>query len=228
MNGKNAQEKISLDKLYHDYTHTKPLKVPELYILGLLSFSDASGYDIYKLIAKKSEAAGSFLRLNKATVYNTMARLTDDGLIEIKEVVTETKRPNKSIFRLTAKGQEYLKEILLNEFSNPPWVFVNFTLPLRFSKILSTDELQEVVRLKIKQTEAILNLSKMLYGKLFQGTIIELMMENSNELFEVELRFLKKLEIELENRTVDELFKVTEFDTDKILAKIKRISEEGN
>ena len=155
MSDKNNKPNFDLDKLYRDYTNTKSLKVPELYILGLLSFKDASGYDIYKLIAKKSEAAGSFLRLNKATIYNTMARMTDDGLIEIKEIVTDTKRPNKSIFRLTAKGQEYLKEILFNEFSNPPWVFVNFTLPLRFSKILTTEELRVIIKLKIKPEDII-------------------------------------------------------------------------
>jgi DNA-binding PadR family transcriptional regulator len=208
-----------------EYTSAKPLKISELYILGLLSYKDTSGYDIYKLIAKKTQAGGSFLKLNKTTVYNTISRLCDDGLIEIKKIVKETNYPNKSIYRLTPAGKVYLKKILLTEFSNPPWIFVNFTLPLRFSKILSKKELLEVIQLKIQQTETILNLSKMLYGKIFQDSIVELMMENNNELLEVELKFLKKLQAELNKKSVKELFRIDEFDADKILAKIKNITE---
>lgn len=220
---------INLDKLMNDYTSAKPLKISELYVLGLLSYKDSSGYDMYKLIAKKSQAAGSFLKLNKTTVYNTIARLCDEGLIKIKKIVKDTNYPNKSIYKLTSDGKKYLKEILLNEFSNPPWVFVNFTLPLRFSKIFSNKDLKDIIKLKISQTESILKLSKMLYGKMFQDTIIELMMENSNELFEVELKFLKKLHEELDKRTVAELFSVNEFDVDNIMAKVKNIAkQEGN
>jgi DNA-binding PadR family transcriptional regulator len=219
--------KINLDKLMKEYTTTKPLKTSELFILGLLSYKDTSGYDIYKLIAKKSQVAGSFLRLNKTTVYNTISRLCEEGLIEIKEIIKNTKYPNKSIYKLTPAGKKHLKGILINEFSNPPWIFLNFTLPLRFSKILSKDELLEIVQLKIQQTEAILNLSKMLYGKLFQDSIIELMMENSNEHYEVSLKFLYKLKSELEKRSVNELFKINEFDVDKIMAKVKVITKNG-
>ncbi len=220
---------INVDKLVREYTKPKPLKLPELYILGLLSYQDASGYDMYKLIAKKSQAGGSFLKLNKTTVYNTISRLCNEGLIEIKKVVKDTKYPNKSIYKLTSSGKKQLKEILINEFSNPPWVFVNFTLPLRFSKLFSNEELKEIIKMKISQTESILNLSKILYGKFFQGTILELLMENSNELFEVELKFLNKLYSELDKRTVSDLFSVDEFDADKLMLKVKNIVKmEGN
>jgi DNA-binding PadR family transcriptional regulator len=218
-------KKIDLDKLMSEYTSAKPLKISELYILGLLSYKDTSGYDIYKLIAKKSQASPSFLRLNKTTVYNTISRLLDSGLIEIKKIVKDTNYPNKSIYRLTPAGKGYLKKILITEFSNPPWIFVNFTLPLRFSKILSKKKLLDVIQLKIQQTETILNLSKMLYGKIYQDSIIELMMENNNELLEVELKFLHKLQAKLDARSVNNLFKISEFDADKIMAKVKKITE---
>jgi len=220
-----TEQPFDLEKFAQAYKSAKPLKVPELYILGILSLKEYSGYEIYKLIATKGEGVGSWLKLNKTTTYNTINRLCNDGLVKVKEVVKETNYPAKSIYKLTANGRTYLKQIILDDFSGPPWVFVNFTLPLRFCKVLNKKELQNVINQKIEQIEDLLYFSKLTYGKFFTGTILELMQENQIKLFEVELEFLKKLQTELNKKSINELFKINEFDIDKLMAKVKKITD---
>jgi DNA-binding PadR family transcriptional regulator len=209
------------------FKEAKPMKVSELYILGILSLKDSSGYDIYRLISQKGEGVGHFLKLNKATTYNTINRLYKNGLIEIKKIVQDAKRPTKSIYRLTPEGKEYLRNMILDDFMGPSWIFVNFTLPLRFSKVLTKKELQDVVQHKIQQIEGILQVSKLTYGKFFTGTILELMQENIINLYEVELEFLKKLQSVLEKKKINDLFKINEFDIDKLMEKIKKLTHQG-
>ncbi|WP_455391934.1 PadR family transcriptional regulator [[Eubacterium] cellulosolvens] len=221
-----SKKTFDLDKMVEEFKKAKPLKVSELYILGILSFKDSSGYDIYKLISQKSEGAGTWLRLNKATTYNTINRMCDDGLIEIKKIVQDPKRPTKSIYKLTPKGKDYLHTMILDYLSGPPWVFVNFTLPLRFCKVLTKKELLEVIHQKIQQLEAILQFNNLTYGKFFSGTILELMQENLIQLYEVELKFLKKLQTELQTKSINDLYKINEFDIDEIMEKVKKLAQE--
>lgn len=168
---------------------------------------------------------GSWLKLNKTTTYNTINRLCKEGLVAVKEVVKDTKYPAKSIYKLTPEGKEYLRKMILDDLHGPPWVFVNFTLPLRFCKVLTKKELQAVIKQKIQQVDMVLHFSKLTYGKFFQGTILELMQENQMKLFEVELEFLKKLKAELDKKSINELFRINEFDIDKLMAEVKKITD---
>lgn len=221
-----TKKSFDLDKMIEFYKKAKPLKVSELYVLGILSLKASSGYDIYRLISQKSEGVGQWLKLNKATTYNTINRLCDDGLIEVKEVVQDTKRPTKSIYQLTSKGKDYLRQMILDDLMGPPWIFVNFTLPLRFCKVLTKKELLEVIQHNIQQIETILKFSKLTYGKFFSGTILELMQENVIKLYEAELDFLKKLQGVLNKKSVNDLYRINEFDIDEILEKVKKLAFE--
>jgi len=223
----SKKEPFDLDKFIEEYKSAKPLKVPELYILGILSLKDSSGYEIYKIIEQKGSGVGSFLRLNKATTYNTISRLSKEGLIEIKNVVKDTNYPTKSIYKITSKGKKYLKQIILDDLNGPPWVFVNYILPIRFCKVLTRREMKDIIKHKIQQMELILHLSKLTYGKFFQGTILELIQENYMKHYEIELEFLKKLNSELDKKSINELFKINEFDIDKLMVKMKKITSEG-
>ena len=70
-----------LEDMLESFRQTKPAKVSDLFILGMLAGKNLSGYDIYKAIAAKAEFLGSWFSLNKSTVYNTLARFTDEKFV---------------------------------------------------------------------------------------------------------------------------------------------------
>ena len=205
------------------YKNAKPAKYSELFILGYLSFQDMSGYDIYKLIKKTADAGGSWYRLNKATTYNTLNRMNKDGFIEIVKTITDGKKPPKDIYSITDQGQKYLKEMVYSELKNPPLILINFLPALTFSKVLTNNELKEVIKIKIEQIEFILGLLK-LSSRISPGTITELIIESRTAIYNSLLKLLKKMLKVLDEKPIEEFMKVQEFDGEKVKHSFMKVS----
>jgi DNA-binding PadR family transcriptional regulator len=73
-------------------------------ILGLLWAHPMSGYDI-KLAFDR--AIASYWNAGNSQIYTTLKGLSQAGLVEA-EVVVQTTRPNRKVYRLTAAGQAEL------------------------------------------------------------------------------------------------------------------------
>jgi DNA-binding PadR family transcriptional regulator len=87
-------------------------------ILGLLWAHPMSGYDI-KLAFDR--AIASYWNAGNSQIYTTLKGLSQAGLVEA-EVVVQTTRPNRKVYRLTAAGQAALDRWLQEQ------------VPERFSK----------------------------------------------------------------------------------------------
>lgn len=81
----NPKAAVDIKKVLESYRQVKPAKTTDLFILGMLANKDLSGYDIYKAISAKSNFTDSWFKLNKGTVYNTLARFNDEKFIEVVE-----------------------------------------------------------------------------------------------------------------------------------------------
>jgi DNA-binding PadR family transcriptional regulator len=108
--------------------------------LGVLSHGDASGYEI----KKKLEATYShFFQASFGSIYPALNRLTEDGHV-ICSAQPQDKRPDKKVYRITAKGRMNLIE----ELSAPPGsdrIRSEFLVTMLFSELLSPRFLDEVI-----------------------------------------------------------------------------------
>ena len=77
-------------------------------LLGLLSISPMSGYDLHQAV---SRSIAHFWPVSKTQVYAELARLEPLGLIEGTDVPQE-RLPDKRVFRLSPAGEEALDEWL--------------------------------------------------------------------------------------------------------------------
>ena len=78
-------------------------------ILGLLSESPLSGYDIRKIIEMRFKF---FWQESFGQIYPELAELEEEGLIAIIPQETEKKRARK-VFQITGEGKEVLKKWLM-------------------------------------------------------------------------------------------------------------------
>jgi DNA-binding PadR family transcriptional regulator len=80
-----------------------PLTAPVLYILLALGLKERHGYDILKQVERDS---GGAIHLGPGTLYTTLKRLLDEGLIvEVADrPVAEHDDPRRRYYRLTAAG----------------------------------------------------------------------------------------------------------------------------
>lgn len=84
-----------------------PLREPTFFILLSLVGSEKHGYSILKTVESLSEGR---LRMSTGTLYEALARLLDQGLIERLEMpdVTHPGKPRK-VYRLTLTGQRVIE-----------------------------------------------------------------------------------------------------------------------
>ena len=75
-------------------------------ILGLLSREDLSGYDLTQRMAGR---VGYFWSARHSQIYPELARLEEGGYVT-HSVVEQAERPDKKVYRITAKGLEDLKQ----------------------------------------------------------------------------------------------------------------------
>lgn len=82
-------------------TITMRRTLAEYAILGLLTGGELSGYDLNRI----AQQSTMMLAPTKSRIYAVLPRLMSDGLVRVRRV-TQQVRPDKSVYRLTARGRE--------------------------------------------------------------------------------------------------------------------------
>jgi PadR family transcriptional regulator, regulatory protein AphA len=86
----------------------------EYAVLGLLADGESSGYDLGKLAEPNVDL---ILAPTKSRIYAVLPRLLERGLVSEREV-TQERRPDKRLYRLTKAGRDELKA-WLNDTGTP-------------------------------------------------------------------------------------------------------------
>ena len=117
-------------------------------ILGFLSFSSLSGYDLKKAFDR---SVRHFWPANQSQIYRTLAQLDEEGLVE-KEVIERDERLDMKIYNITEAGRaelhQWLSTPLPEQDAREP-----FLIQIYFGSNLSADELLALLRRELKVTE---------------------------------------------------------------------------
>ncbi len=70
--------------------------------LGLLTRGDATGYEIKKRF--EGDGFQHFVEASFGSIYPALNRLTDEGLVSVREEAQE-KRPDRKVYSITAAGR---------------------------------------------------------------------------------------------------------------------------
>jgi DNA-binding PadR family transcriptional regulator len=81
------------------------LSITEYAVLGLASDGEQSGYDMDR---RAQRTIGFFWRPAKSKIYEALPRLERLGLVESR-LVRQSGRPDKTLYRLTGRGDELLR-----------------------------------------------------------------------------------------------------------------------
>jgi PadR family transcriptional regulator AphA len=119
------------------------LSTTEFAVLGLLSFGERSGYEL----KKAAEAGVGYVwTAAKSHVYGVLPRLVEGGYATTRRV-TQERRPDKQVYRITAKGkrafQEWLEAPIQERGSRSP-----FLLKVFFGGLMSREALAAHIQRK--------------------------------------------------------------------------------
>ncbi len=112
-----------------------------LTVLVFLRLKPMHPYELQSII--KLTHKDDFLPLNPGSLYNSIDRLLEAGLIEVAETTRSGRRPERTIYRITRQGGEealqWLRELLEAPGSDSTW----FYAALSFLPALQPHEVSE-------------------------------------------------------------------------------------
>jgi DNA-binding PadR family transcriptional regulator len=123
----------------------------KLVILGLLMERDMHPYEIRQIM--KERHMDRHVRLQDGSLYYAVDQLRKDGCLEVVEVVKETSRPDRTIYRITAEGHEQFQELLLQQFMKDKVIEHPLAAALPFADHGDQAKIAELVEARIKEAE---------------------------------------------------------------------------
>ena len=134
-------------------------------ILGFLSFTPLSGYDLKKAFDRSVK---HFWPANQSQIYRTLVELEEQGLIE-KEVIPREERLDMKIYSINEAGRQELHRWLstplpAQDYREP------FLIQVYFAGKLSEEELDALLRHEIEAMREKLAVYKAIY-EMYQGKI---------------------------------------------------------
>lgn len=122
--------------------------------LGLLTFEDASGYDL------KKQLEGSFNHFYSAgfgSIYPALAQLAESGLVECNEV-SEEGRPAKKLYRITEQGRAAFLETLQNNSTPGHKLRSEFLAMMYFAQLMEPGQIRAILDHRLEELDRKLDL----------------------------------------------------------------------
>ena len=123
-----------------------------LVILGLLAEQPLHPYGMQVLIAERGH--DRILGRGRASLYDAAGRLADAGLIEVHATEKKGRRPERTVYRITAAGVDSLRAWVRQALTDPEQTG-QFTAVLSFMYALSRDEVLELLAARLAAVEAL-------------------------------------------------------------------------
>ena len=117
--------------------------------LGILTRGDATGYEIKKLF--EEDGYQHFVEASFGSIYPALSRMTEEGLLSLREESQE-KRPDRKVYSITEAGRQALVRTLMKPLPEDrhrsPFVFA-----MLFSDLLPPERVAEMLNGYIAQAE---------------------------------------------------------------------------
>ena len=158
-----------------------------LFILGIIADGPTTPYNIDKILNYK-RMKNMKIGIPFQTIYGTVYKLNKLGLVS-REKRKNGNLPDKTIYTITPKGEELMKESLIAYLNKPPEILTELVLPIMLIKHLDKekaikvlDEYQRVIGGEIsigkKMRKTSKELNESFTGKIFIEHILSTLSAN--------------------------------------------------
>jgi len=121
--------------------------------LGMLTDSEASGYDLKK---EFESSFGHFFAAGYGSIYPALNALAKDGLVDCTEIPQKGK-PDRKVYRITELGKQHLLKALENPCPCHK-VRSEFLATMCFAHLMTRDQIETVLDSRVKEANDYLEL----------------------------------------------------------------------
>lgn len=165
----------------------------KLVILGILMEGEKHPYEIQQIM--KERMMDKYIKIPGGSLYYAVDLLLKGGFIEVVDVVRDSNRPDKTIYRITGAGREEFADLLMKQFSTGEHYYHPMYPALAFAKYGDQKKIADILQRKIEQIEIRLPVLRDTYQKntpVVSRAGLHIMM-GFMEHVETELRWLKRI-----------------------------------
>jgi DNA-binding PadR family transcriptional regulator len=163
----------------------------ELILLGLLKEGPKHGYDIK---VKINEILSLFTGVSVKSIYYPLTILEKKGLV-VKHVTKPSRRPPRTVYALTARGEHYFDELLNKSFLDFRRPEFSLDLSLYFLRFMKRDVSQRRLRARMQILKKIIAMLQVMIKKhrRQRSSAVGLILEHNLRMVGAELSFLASL-----------------------------------
>jgi DNA-binding PadR family transcriptional regulator len=123
-----------------------------LVILGLLRERPLYGYELKHMI---EEHMGDWTSIAFGSIYFALGKLHEEGFVEKVAIEQEGGRPSRTIYQITAAGQEEFLRLLREVWGEVERHYYAIDVGLAFMDALPVEEIKGYLRQRVAELEAI-------------------------------------------------------------------------
>jgi len=124
-----------------------------LAILAMLREESMHPYRMQRLIKERGKDEVINVQ-QRASLYQTIQRLLREGLIATQQVIREDKRPERTVYEITARGREIAVQWMREILSKPAMEFPEFPAGVSFLPLLTPEDALHQLELRAQAIEA--------------------------------------------------------------------------
>ena len=166
--------------------------------LSILELLDERPMHPYELASKMRERHhDEFIRLNFGSLYHTVEVLERNGWIDSVEREKEGRRPERTIYRLTASGRKLLLQVVSDTVAQPRREYPYFAAGLMFMHHLSAPDAAARLRQRSSALTGVVEKLTRIMGELREAGVTRLALielEHKIAMLEAERAWVSKLE----------------------------------
>lgn len=122
-----------------------------LVLLGILGMQPMHGYEIKQTI---EDHMGDWTDIKFGSIYFALARLAEEGAIEVVEETREGNRPSRTVYQITDKGREEYIQLLRELWWNDDRPLYSFDIGVFFMQSLPKEEVARCLDERIERMRA--------------------------------------------------------------------------
>lgn len=130
----------------------RPLTPLALAVLRLLDAGPMHPYEMQQRI--RDYAIDRVVKVAHGSLYHTVERLADQGLIEPVQTSREGRRPERTVYAITERGRDEARARLREFIARPAEEYPSFGMTLAFIQMLTPDEAAGLLDRRVVAVEA--------------------------------------------------------------------------
>lgn len=123
----------------------------KLAILGMLMEGDRHPYEMLQTMKERS--MHHYIKIQDGSLYYAIDRLLKDGYVTVIDVIKDSNRPDKTIYRITESGKMLFQQLLIDSFMERAPFFKPINAALAFAHHGDERRIAEALAAAIAETE---------------------------------------------------------------------------